>query len=180
MRNDDIRIVNIIGKCYGWDKAPAISDQYDSWGITQLLLRRPVDLVIDMNVYNDMRWGAEELKENDKVKVICAREDISYIGLENYPLDKVVKFFGVDYFSNTVDYAIALAIYRKYDEINLHGVSMITNTEYAYQKPGVDFWCGMAIGKGIKLRSYGKQTSIMKTHNGLLYGYDTKQTIRKD
>ena len=40
-------IVNIIGKGYGWDKAPAISDQYDSWGVTQLLLRRPVDLVID-------------------------------------------------------------------------------------------------------------------------------------
>ena len=167
--------VNIIGKSPQWHEAPDVSDKFDTWGITQLMLRRSVDLVIDMNVYDDMRWGSDELLENLLVKRKCKSRDIPYIGLDDYPIDEIVEFFGVDYFSNTVDYAIALAIYMEYKEIDIYGIDMIHGSEYQDQKPGVDFWCGVAIGKGIKVKVHGAFSSIMKTKDGLLYGYDIKQ-----
>ena len=168
---------NIIGKGYGWQAAPAISDQFDTWGITQLMLERPVDLVIDMNVYADLRWGEIERDENDEVKARCEKENVPYVGLENYPIEDIINFFKTDYFSNTVDYAIALAIYKGYKEIKLYGVIMAFGSEYAYQKPGVDFWCGMAKGKGVDVKVHGLRSSIMKTKDGLLYGYDFHQSV---
>ena len=170
-------VINIVGKGSGWELAPSVGNEYDTWGITQLLLRRPVDLVIDMNVYDDMRWGLHEKKENDEVRKQCASDKIPYIGLKEYPLDEIVDKFETDYFGSTADYAIALAIHKGYDEINLYGVNMFGGDEYAYQKPSVDFWCGYAKGKGIKLSVFGKLCNIMRTRNNIIYGYDTKQRI---
>jgi hypothetical protein len=169
--------VNIIGKGNGCGDAPSISDSYDTWGITQLLLKRPVDLVIDMNVYDDFRWGEEEQIANKEVVERCKLEGIPYIGLNDYPVDTIIEHFGVDYFTNTVDYAIAFAIYRKYEKINMYGVNMALGSEYSYQKPGVEFWCGVAIGKGIKVNVYGKYSTIMKARDGMMYGYDRPQVI---
>jgi hypothetical protein len=68
--------LNIIGKGKTWVDAPL--NEY-TWGITQLLLRRPVDLVIDMNVYSDGRWGELERKEAELVKERCEKESIPFI-----------------------------------------------------------------------------------------------------
>lgn len=163
-------MVNIIGKGSTWVEAPL--DGY-SIGLTQLLLRRPVDLVIDMNVYSDGRWGEQERKEAERVRERCDKEGIQFIGLENYPLNEVCIQFDTDYFSSTVDYAIALALYREFKEINLYGCTM-TIADYSTLKCGCDFWCGYAKGKGAKLKVHG-ETTIMKTTNGLIYGYDKPQ-----
>jgi hypothetical protein len=164
--------VNIIGKGRGWEEAPIDGE---NWGITQLLLRRPVDLVIDMNVYDDMRWGENEWHENQRVMRICSDQGILYYGLQNYPIDTIIREFRTDYFTNTVDYALALAIYLGHTEIHLYGVSMATGTEYAYQKPGVDFWCGVALGRGARIIVHGEQSTILKSRDGLVYGYGTPQ-----
>ena len=169
-------IVNIIGKGLGWETAPTLSTEYETWGLTQLLLRRPVNLVIDMNVYDNMRWGINEKEENDKVKKLCPLMNIQYYGLENYPLTEVIDYFQTDYFNSTIDYALALAIYKQANSIHLYGINLTQGTEYKHQKPGVEFWCGIAKGKGIKVTTQ-EPTAILKTHDGLLYGYDTKQRI---
>ncbi len=164
--------VTIIGKGRGWEDAPL---EGRTWGITQLILQRPVCLVIDMNNYSDGRWGEKEAVEALVARGICKRRGIPYICLENYPLKVIKEFFETDYFSNTIDYAIALAIYQKFSEIALYGVNMEVDTEYSYQKPGVDFWCGVAKGRGIQVKVFGQHSTIMKTKDGLLYGYDYPQ-----
>lgn len=162
--------VNIIGKGSTWVDAP-----YDgeSWGITQLYLRRPVSLVIDMNVYDDGRWGEQERKEADKVRKLCSENGVPYIDLHNYPFFEIVKRFDTDYFSSTVDYAVALALYRGYDDIHLYGVTL-TISDYSRLKCGCDFWCGYAKGLGAKVTVHG-ESSVMKTIDGLVYGYDIQQ-----
>jgi len=167
--------VNIIGKGSGWEDAPASGE---SWGITQLILRRPVNLVIDMNVYEDGRWGGAERIEADKVKSLCLDQCIPFIGLDNYPLNQVMDRFGTDYFSNTVDYAIALALFRGYDDIDLYGVNMAHQTEYIYQKAGVEYWVGRAHGMGCTVTVHGNLSTILKTQDGFLYGYDIPQRWR--
>ena len=144
-----------------------------SWGITQLLLRRHVDLVIDMNVYDDGRWGQQERNEAIKCRQKCHDENIPYIDLSNYPRNEIIKKFGTDYFSSTVDYAIALALYRGYDDIHLYGVTL-SIADYSRLKCGCDFWCGYAKGLGAKVTVHG-ESSVMKTIDGLVYGYDIPQ-----
>jgi hypothetical protein len=164
--------VNIIGKGNGWQLAPM--EEY-SWGITQLCFRRPVHLIIDMNQYADGRWGDQGKRDLYEEKRISIMNGIEMITLDNYPLIQIMKKFDTDYFSNTVDYSIALALYRGYREIDLYGVNMAVGGEYAFEKPGVDFWCGVAKGLGCKVRVFGKHSTILRTRDGLLYGYDMIQ-----
>lgn len=164
--------MNIIGRGKGWELAPR--DQL-SWGITLINLSRDVDLVIDMNIYEDGRWGEEERIGAAKSRQLAEKSGVPYIDLSNYPISEIIKFFGVDYFTNTVDYAIALAIHNGFKEINLYGVNMANGTEYAYQKSGVEYWLGQAMGRGIKVTTNGLLSTILKTRDGLLYGYGTPQ-----
>jgi hypothetical protein len=163
--------VNIIGKGRTWNEAPTTGE---CWGITQLILRRSVDLVIDMNVYDDGRWGEQEKREAQVARTICEQGAIPYICLANYPIEEIVREFKTDYFSSTVDYAIALAIYKGYTDIDLYGVTMDGGSDYYKIKCGCDFWCGYAKGRGVNVTVHGI-TTAMKTQDGLVYGYDVKQ-----
>lgn len=165
--------VCIIGKGNGWEDAPC--DEL-TWGITQLLLRRDVNRVIDMNDYQ--LWGEIEKQDAERARKIAESKGIEYIDRDNYPLQEIIKKFNTDYFSNTVDYAIALALYEGFNDIHLYGVNMISGGEYAYQKPGVDFWCGYAKGMGVSVTVHGLISTIMKTRDGLLYGYGIQQKQR--
>ena len=166
--------LNIIGRGNGWCDAPM--DEY-SWGVTLLNLERPVDLVIDMNVYDDGRWGDAERLGAIKSRELALSNGTPYIDLHNYPIDKIIEFFKTDYFSNSVDYALALAIYQGFTEVSLYGINMLFGSEYAYQKAGVEFWIGQAMGRGIKVSNHSKISTILKTKNGLMYGYDRPQAI---
>jgi hypothetical protein len=145
----------------------------DIWGITQTIINHQVTKVIDMNDYT--LWGEREAEDAGMARLMAYHNNIPYIDRNNYPLKDVIEHFGTDYFSNTVDYALALAIWEGYQEIDIYGVNMETDTEYAYQKPGVEFWVGVALGRGIKVNVHGQYSTIMKTKDGLLYGYGTPQ-----
>lgn len=167
--------LNIIGRGNGWKDAPI--DEY-SWGITLINLSRPVDLVIDMNVYEDGRWGEAERSGAIRSKQLAEDRRIPYIDLSSYPIESVMEFFKTDYFSNTVDYAIALAIYKDYKVINLYGINMSVDSEYFWEKPGVEYWIGNAMGRGIEINVFGNESTILKTRDGLMYGYGIRQKGR--
>lgn len=166
-----MRQLNIIGKGDGWDKAPLDGI---SWGATQLILRRDVNRVVDMNDYSNNRWGETEKLEADISRLRASAMGIPYTDLTNYPLKEIVKKFGTDYFTNTIDFMIALAIYEGFTEIDFYGVNMAHKSEYEYQIPGVSFWCGIAMGRGVKIKFHGN-SMIMKSENNLIYGYYTKR-----
>lgn len=165
--------VNIVGKSKTWVDAPY---EGEVWGITQLLLQRPCDLVIDMNVYDDGRWGEEEKWEADVVFKLCDINGIPHINLNNYPYQEISNKYKTDYFGSTLDYAIALALFRGYDDIHIYGATLAYEGDYYKLKCGVDFWCGYAKGLGVNLEVHG-ETVIMKTVDGLVYGYDIKQRV---
>lgn len=177
-------IVNIVGKAEGWQNAPF---EGKVWGATQLIVHRWVSRVVDMNDYSDDKWGIDERLLADKARAKAELTNTPYTDLDNYPIDQVIKYFGTDYFSNTIDYMIALAIYEGATEINLYGVAVNTPDEYLYQRAGIHFWVGQAMGRGIKVRIMDKnsnilrvdgcRTTILKAHTGLIYGYETPQRI---
>jgi hypothetical protein len=53
--------------------------------------------------------------------------------------------------SCTPAWALAWAIHQGYKRIEIYGVALASNTEYAYQQGNFKFWVGVAIGRGIDL-----------------------------
>lgn len=104
-----------------------------------------------------------------------------------YPLDEVVatliprftwhgkKRDGKSYFTSTFCYALALGIYlAQYKTIEVHGVEMETDTEYRYQRDGVTFWMGVALGRGIRIKAFCNFFDFP------LYGYEGEATLDND
>lgn len=162
--------VSIVGKGHGCADAP---HEGETWGVCQCLRRRDFSKIIDMNDYS--LWGQTEAIADKLSRRAAEKNGVPYIDLTNYPLREVTEHFGVDYFTNTVDYALALAIYQGFTEIDLYGVNMAWGSEYSFEKPGVEFWIGMAKGRGIKITVHGDESTILKTRDGKLYGYGTPQ-----
>lgn len=79
----------------------------------------------------------------------------------------------IDFFTSSVDYMLALAIYERWDVIELYGVEMGSNTEYRYQREGVHFFTGVAVARGIRVE-IPQNSVLFRTKR---YGYDGSQMI---
>jgi len=74
-----------------------------------------------------------------------------------------------EFFTSSVAWMFALAIYEGFDRIELYGCEMQYGTEYFYQQPGGTFWIGLALGRGIDVVLHEKSTLC----RAKLYGYET-------
>lgn len=75
---------------------------------------------------------------------------------EVYPVRQVVERFGVAYFTSTMAWQIAYALYLGVRKITLHRVfALPASMDYFEQKPCLDFWAGVALGLGVKLEISG-------------------------
>jgi hypothetical protein len=81
-----------------------------------------------------------------------------------YPIEDVKKLG--EYLTSSAAYAIAWGIVSGYERIEIYGVEMETQTEYAHQRPGVAYWIGVAIGAGVTVDYHG---GILTSP---LYGYE--------
>lgn len=79
------------------------------------------------------------------------------------------------YYSCSISFMVALAIYEKFDAIELYGMEMQTTTEYKYQVPGANFMTGLAVGRGIKIIRPKNSTFA----RGALYAYEVAQMITR-
>lgn len=81
------------------------------------------------------------------------------------PVLKILEEFNIGFFLNVITYMLAVAILQKPKCIEMYGVDMRPDagTEtYLNEKGSVEFWCGVAIGKGIELLNT-KESYVMKT-----------------
>ena len=94
-----------------------------------------------------------------------------------FPLEKCAKEFGMGamYFSNTIAYMIAFALLNGAKDIALYGVNQAGAHEYAEERGAVEFWIGIAVGRGVNVTINGKNSQLLmykgRYGRGLLYGY---------
>ena len=100
--------------------------------------------------------------------------------IEIYPIDKIIGRFRTRFFSNTIAYMLAYALYYDYEKIWMFGIDMMTSGSYIQEKGGVEFWMGIAAGMSTERLSQGKSpieifntrgSATGKTWNGKMYGY---------
>ncbi len=104
-----------------------------------------------------------------------------------YPMRRVVRKLGCDYFSDTICYMLVYAIdqatYKEGDSIKLkypicirlYGADMNTPDEYATEKGGIEYWIGFARGLGIKV-IISDGSMLCKTLTGKPYGVTIGKT----
>ena len=169
--------INIIGSAPGFEDAPV--DDGEIWGVNNTHLLRNVDRIIDIHFNR-----SAPTEEKDQIHMAEIRNKLipTYTNgvpdAENifeYPLQEIIEEFDSDYFGSGIDYIIALAVYEGATEIHMYGVMMELKGEYAHQKPSVEHWIGIAKGRGVKFVVHGERTTILRTCNGLMYGYQTPQ-----
>jgi len=74
-----------------------------------------------------------------------------------YPVKRVSDYLGVDYFNSSISYIMALAMAEGAEKIGIWGVDMVDLetdipsylSEFAYQRPNMEYLIGFARGKGI-------------------------------
>lgn len=98
-----------------------------------------------------------------------------------FPKDEIVQFFeekgysGARYFTNSISWFIALAIYEGFKEISVTGVDMATDSEYGWQRPSCEYWLGVCDGLGIKLHIPASSDLLKCTQ---LYGFESNNQNR--
>jgi len=178
------------------------------WGINNVYADRYVDAIWDMHDiewteeeirqhYDHLKdiIDEEEIERRIKLKQrafgdlrkYCLRTNKPYMSVRkypdipssvSYPLQKIINRFDCDYFTSTVTYAIAYAIYKDYDSVELFGVGCVYQEEWAYQRASVSHWMGIAKGRGMFTAITGEAGRPLRTHNGKLYGYGIPQRER--
>ena len=106
--------------------------------------------------------------------------------IEIFPMEKIMDAFPTRFYSNTIAYMLAYALYKGYERIWFYGIDMMTNTCYVQEKGGVEYWMGVVLGmshervkRGLPpielINTDGSATG--KTWNGIMYGYYGEQEL---
>lgn len=67
-----------------------------------------------------------------------------------YPFEDAFALAGMQYFTSSPAYAIALAILQRRPAISIHGIELV-DREYKTQKDCIAFWLGFAKGRGMSV-----------------------------
>jgi hypothetical protein len=126
--------------CNGtWAIAPRLDRLFDlhaPW-IHEFEMRRPAGHVAWMQQFSG------------PIYLIDARADIPTS--RAYPLAEVVQHLGRPYLTSSISMMLALAIMEGATEIGLYGIEMQTASEYADQRPGLEYLLGRAEERGITI-----------------------------
>lgn len=100
-----------------------------------------------------------------------------------YPVEDVLKEFKTGFFLNAVCWMLPYAIMHKPKKIRLFGCDMRPDTgleHHTNEKGCVEFWCGVAIGRGIDIVVPEESYICKRVLTGNFYGYrPSPQAIEK-
>ena len=150
------------------------------WGVNRAYTKTPQlsRLYFFDSIWRLRKYGhADFVKHINKLKIpIYAKCHYATIPLsKTFPLREIEKHFGLmePNFTSTIAYMIAHAMYEGYERIIMHKMLMSPGSiEYYCQKACLDFWLGMALGRGIEVVK-DRQSFLMAPHlwEPGLYGY---------
>jgi len=97
-----------------------------------------------------------------------------------FPLKEIVEHYGIFYFTNTVCFMLAYALWLgDVRSVTLWGVNQTGSLEYFKERKGVEFWMGLLAGMGVELRVEGP-SQLLQAENKYIYGYKKTTHELKD
>jgi hypothetical protein len=186
--------VAIVGFTGTREQAPYNDPEFEIWTVNNLYrfvprqdrifeLHTREQIAADLTHGVDGKTYVEEMAEM-KIPIYMQERYPDIPTSVKYPLGKMIEEFGIErsnvnhkpdaYFTNSISFMIALAIYEGFKEIHVYGVDMAIGVEYIEQRPSCEYYLGIARGRGIKL-FLPIESDLLKTR--FIYGYDDQ---RKD
>jgi len=118
------------------------------------------DIIFDWEEINKLADAGVDVLNIHRVKGLSARM---------FPMERLIKKFGCDYFSDTICYMMVYAIDQGYKKLRLYGIDMHLTDEYQTEKGGIEYWIGYARGLGIDVWIVDGG-SLLRTVTGKPYG----------
>ena len=174
--------VIMVGKGYGWWECPRDpQNEYEVWGINDLIMRKTdIDLMFNVHLLEDYckaDMAGVEFANALGIPIIMPKEYPDLPMSIRFPLEEIMKEFDTDYFMTGIAYMLAYAIYKGYKQIDCYGINMRgADEKYKNARACVEYWIGIAKGRGIKVNMYGKYCDCLKAFDRRLYGFNTFQT----
>jgi hypothetical protein len=199
--------IAIVGCAETKSQAPFGDHSWEIWGVNNLFLHIPRwtrwfeihSVMFDeikkkwfRRMNPDLKKGVFEWSDNfrgqpvgDYVKCLAQMDCPVYMqkqwpaipGSVPYPIQEVSGRFPRQYFTNTISWMIALAIYEGAQEISIYGVDMAVSTEYEAQRPSCEYFIGIAEGMGIKIY-IPEEADLLKCR--FLYGFGETEKSKWD
>lgn len=124
-------------------------------------------------------WADEINLLPERVRYIAPQHFAEIPRSEQYPIVQIIKHFnGIRFWTSTLAYMLSAAIYEGYGRIVLSGAHWPHDSEeYMSHLPAMNFWTGVAMGKGIKVEIHGP-CCIAKPYvwEPECYGFETNGT----
>lgn len=162
------------------DQAPFDDPTYEIWGLNSLARMLPrYDRWFEMHTraafeadpppfFDYLGW-----LRTAPVPVYMIERQPDMPSSVRYPLEAIVKTFGIDYFTSSPSFMVALAMFEGFEEIAVYGIDLIVGREWAYEKPCMEYWLGRAHAMGVLVRIPESSALLRSTHR---YGYTTEPT----
>lgn len=173
------RKVAIIGYTDSKQHAPWQDPTWEKWGINDLHHWIPTEQCsrwYDLHPIDGIRNDPQHMQwlQTTTLPVFMweAQSDLP-MSIE-YPKTEVTARFG-RYFTNSISWMIAHALYEGVTHLGIWGVDMAQGTEYAAQRPSCEYFIGMAAGMGIQV-FIPEQSDLIKSAN--LYGAEDDSALR--
>lgn len=180
--------VIILGTGTGWERFPRNTDK-TVYGLNDYVYTEKYQIIPDILFIMDVldekpqvvsgisNLGDVMARINQMKVPLIAPFKYEEIPLSQaFPIHECVKEFGAPYFTNTIAFMIAYALLQGVKEIELFGVNQASSGEYFYEKAGVEYWLGIAVGRGVKVTINGDKSEVLanKARFGgtLMYGYN--------
>ena len=167
--------VAIIGSSRSNEDAPYENKEWTIWAMNEMELERYDEMwelhPLNTEVQNERE--IEILRNCEKRVFVLDAKEAEEIGIKHfreYPLNEILQeSWSMDYFTCTMAYQIAYAIYVGYQVIGLWGLNMDIGSprERTVESACIQAWLGIAKGRGIEV--------IWNEHpckRRLRYGYD--------
>lgn len=106
------------------------------------------------------------------IPLISVREYPQIPQSVRYPIEEIVEEFGHPYFTNTISYMLAYAIWQGFKDIYIYGAKMEVREELLRDKSNIEFWAGVARGRKINVVFDHAGEYFLQTQNDVLYGFD--------
>lgn len=175
----------LVGKGYEWWKAPESHEDFEIWGINDVIMRRVnFDLLFNIHRpedYCEMDMACTKLASSVGIPIMMPEEYEHLPTSIKFPLDEIMKEFDTDYFMTGIAFMLAYAAHLGYKQIDCYGINMRgADEKYKNARACVEYWIAKAEGKGIKVNMYGKYCDCLKTFDRRIYGFNDFQTRPHD
>lgn len=182
IHGNGLRKVAIIGRCYSTRAdAPWNDSSWEIWAlawdplpVVHRIFETHKNFRNYLGTQEDGDWHVGGLRMV-KVPVYMLDKQGDIPMSVRYPMEDVTKIIGktavgTPYLESSIAYMIALALHERVDRIGIWGVDLHCDSEYAYQRPNLEYLIGLARGMGIKV--YIPPQSALLTHQaGVPYGW---------